>query len=77
VSAIADCRFEINRKGEGQMLRTGSKVWQSAICNLQSAIYLLLGIVGILAVSGCIHTPVDTTERSQGPAPLHTFTGKG
>src|SRR6516164_11627181 len=30
----------------------------------------LLVIIGILAASGCIHTPVDITEHSQGPAPL-------
>jgi len=29
-----------------------------------------LVIIGILAASGCIHSPVDTTERGEGPAPL-------
>jgi hypothetical protein len=27
-------------------------------------------VVGVLAVAGCYHTPVDTTEYGQGPAPL-------
>ena len=30
----------------------------------------LLVVLGILAVSGCVHTPVDTSDRGQGPAPL-------
>jgi hypothetical protein len=29
-----------------------------------------LALIGILTASGCIHTPVDTSDRAQGPAPL-------
>jgi hypothetical protein len=29
-----------------------------------------LGLIAVLAVAGCYHTPVDTSEFGRGPAPL-------
>ena len=30
----------------------------------------ILGLLAILAVAGCYHTPVDTSDYARGPAPL-------
>src|SRR5258708_10618820 len=30
----------------------------------------ILGVIVTLAVAGCYHTPVDTSEYARGPAPL-------
>jgi hypothetical protein len=32
--------------------------------------WFLVVFLGTLAVSGCIHTPVDVSDKAQGPAPL-------